>query len=200
MCAYNFLRRIISNYASFVLNFAASERASERAKVISTSLQNNYSSILHSRWWRREGGCITDDAMACYRFSFFFSFSLQLQYAVARELRRRRRGFECTLFATAVKSLRSGEEARFCKIKAFYSNRMYSYGGKTRESRSWRELFLLRVFFFVPLRTQPFVSSVARESLFHWWSSRTKSQSKREGYNLSKKKKKKKKPFHPSWD
>lgn len=49
MCAYNFLRRIISNYASFVLNFAASERASERAKVISTSLQNNYSSILHSR-------------------------------------------------------------------------------------------------------------------------------------------------------
>lgn len=54
-------------------------------------------------------------------FVFFsFSFSLQLQHAVARELRGwRRRGFECTLFATAVKSLRSREERGFAKLKRF---------------------------------------------------------------------------------
>jgi len=57
-----------------------------------------------------QGGCTTANAMARYHsyFSFFFLFSL-LQHAVVRELRRRRRhGFECTLFATAVKSLRRG--------------------------------------------------------------------------------------------
>lgn len=61
---------------------------------------------------------------------FLFIFFPVATRGGTRELRRRRRGFECTLFATAVKSLRSGEEARFCKIKAFYSNRMYSYGEK----------------------------------------------------------------------
>jgi len=110
---------------------------------------------------------ITEDAMACYRVFFpFFSFlhfHCNMQHA-ARKLRQRRRRFECTLFATVVKSLRSG--VQFCKIKAFYSNRMYSHerSEKNGGSRSQRGLFLLEVFFFAPLWTQPFVSSVACES------------------------------------
>jgi len=99
--------------------------------------------------------------------SFFFSslsFSLQSQRAVARKLQRRR-GFECTLFAATVKNLRSKEEAWFCKIKAFYSNRMYSYGKKREkcekvgrdENSSYSEYFSSRHYGHNHL-------SVARES------------------------------------
>lgn len=71
------------------------------------------------------------------------------------------RVFECTLFATAVKSFRNGgTAARFCKIKPFYSNRMYLHAGRRGkgEKVGHEGKFLSGVFLFVQLWTRLFVS------------------------------------------
>lgn len=56
----------------------------------------------------------------------------------------------------------------FAKLKRFIQIECTRTGEtrKTRGSRSQRELFLLRVFFFVPLWTQPFVSPSPANHLF----------------------------------
>lgn len=106
---------------------------------------------------------------------FFFCNMQQLQKTCTVDLNARCLRGQLRVFAM--------EETRFCKIKAFYSNRMYSYGierqrklGRGREKRvkvgRGKESFLSVVFFFASLYIRSFVSSATPIISSYWWNSR----------------------------
>lgn len=143
-----------------------SRQANERAKVIFASLQNNYSSILHSRSSRRDGGWLHHRIIAPL-FSFRFLCGRNMRWHesygedVAVDLNARCLRRQLRIFAAVRKR-------GFAKLKRFIQIECTRTGEtrKMRGSRSRRENSSYSEYFSSPLWTQPFVSSVARESSF----------------------------------
>lgn len=133
MCAYNFLREIISNYTSFVYAKFRGKRASAQkwfSRVYKTIIRQFCIRNDGDAEWLHNWEC--NGVLSFFFFSFYFlcccNMRLYESYGggVVMDLNARCLRQQLRVFA---------EEARFCKIKAFYSNRMYSYGRNEKNAR-----------------------------------------------------------------